>query len=217
MKVLFENKFRLSLFLLVAVYTVGIVSILLGHTDNLMGLTPYNLLFATALLIYNAEKPDTAYVIWFLICAVAGFLVEAIGTDTGVIFGSYAYGSGLGIKLIDVPLMIGINWPVLVFATSAILLSFGLHWALRAFIGALMMVAYDIFLEPVAMRFDFWDWDGGVVPLRNYLAWFVIGLLMQLGVNRYVVPLKNKIALYVIVVQTVFFAILIYTENLKIF
>lgn len=217
MKVLFENKFRLSLFLLVAVYTVGIVSILLGHTDNLMRLTPYNLLFATAVLIYNAEKPDTAYVIWFLICAVAGFLVEAIGTATGVIFGSYAYGNGLGIKLIDVPLMIGINWPVLVFATSAILLPFGLHWALRAFIGALMMVAYDIFLEPVAMRFDFWDWDGGVVPLRNYLAWFVIGLLMQLGVNRYVVPLKNKIALYVIVVQTVFFAILIYTENLKIF
>ncbi len=217
MKDLFTSKFRLSLFLLSAVYAVGFITILLGHTDSLMRLTPYNLLFATALLIYNAENPDRNYTIWFLISALAGFFLEAIGTATGLIFGTYHYGNGLGIKALDVPLMIGINWPVLVFATSAILLPLGWHWILRAVAGSLMMVAYDVLLEPVAMRFDFWDWDGGVVPSQNYLAWFIIALLMQLGVNRFVKPIANKIALYIIIIQAAFFALLIYTENLRVF
>lgn len=217
MRHIFANKFRLSLFLLSAVYSVGFITILLGHTDSLMRLTPYNLLFATALLIYNAENPNRNYVIWFILSALAGFFIEAIGTATGIIFGNYHYGNGLGIRLLNVPLMIGINWPVLVYATSAILLPLGWHWTARAVAGALMMVAYDVLLEPVAMRFDFWDWEGGVVPLQNYLAWFVIGLLMQLGVNRFVKPLNNKIALYVIIIQAAFFALLIYSENLKVF
>lgn len=205
------------MFLLLAVYAVGFTTILLGHTDSLMLLTPYNLLFASALLIYNAENPDRAYGLWFFVCALAGFFIEAIGTATGVIFGTYHYGNGLGIKLLDVPLMIGINWPVLVYSTSAILLPLGMHWVVRSISGALLMVLYDFLLEPVAMRFDFWDWDGGVVPVQNYLAWFVIGLLMHLGVNRFVKPLKNKIALYVIVIQALFFAVLIITEDLRIF
>jgi putative membrane protein len=217
MKIFFSNRFRLSLFLLFAVYAVGFTTILFSHTDSLMRLTPYNLLFASALLIYNAENPDRAYAFWFLLCAIAGFLLEAIGTSTGLIFGSYDYGEGLGIKVLDVPLMIGINWPVLVFATTAILLPLRLNWFVRAMLGALMMVAYDVLLEPVAMRFDFWDWEGGVVPIQNYIAWFLIGLLMQVGVNWFVKPLRNKIALYIIIIQTLFFALLIFTEKLRVF
>ncbi|HMM11021.1 MAG TPA: carotenoid biosynthesis protein [Bacteroidales bacterium] len=207
----------MSLFLLIAVHIVGTITILLGYTDSLMHLTPYNLLFCSALLVYNAEKPDASYVLWFLICAVGGFLLEAIGTATGLIFGSYIYGNGMGIRVLSVPLMIGLSWSVLVFSTSAILLPYGLHWVLRSIIGALLMVGYDILLEPVAMRFDFWDWEGGVIPLQNYVAWFVIGLMMQLGVNWFVKPLKNRMALYIFIIQALFFALLIYTEKLKVF
>lgn len=207
----------MSLFLLLAVYAVGIMTILLGHADDLMKLTPYNLLFATGILVYNAEKPDAKYAFWFLICALVGFFIEAIGTTTGLIFGSYHYGAGLGIKVLEVPLMIGINWPVLVYSTTAILLPLGMPWIVRAIAGSVLMVMYDVLLEPVAMRFDFWDWEGGIVPVQNYLAWFVIGLLMQLAVNKFVKPLENKIAIYIIAVQTLMFLLLIYTEQLKIF
>ncbi|MBS4059243.1 MAG: carotenoid biosynthesis protein [Bacteroidetes bacterium] len=212
-----KNKLHLSLFLLAVIYLVGIVTALLGHTDALMQLTPYNLVFATGLILYNAEGMNKVYLKWFLLIAVAGYLIELLGIITGIIFGIYAYGEGLGIKLFDVPLIIGINWAVLVFSTAAILNKLKLSIWLKAAIAASMMVAYDILLEPVAIRFDFWNWEGGSIPLQNYIAWWLIAYVMLLGVLRYVKNLQNKIALYVVLVQSLFFAILILKEGLKVF
>jgi bisanhydrobacterioruberin hydratase len=212
-----KNKLHLSLFLLAVIYLVGIVTALLGHTDALMQLTPYNLAFATGLILYNAEGMNKVYLKWFLLIAVAGYLIELLGIITGIIFGIYAYGEGLGIKLFDVPLIIGINWAVLVFSTAAILNKLKLSIWLKAAIAASMMVAYDILLEPVAIRFDFWNWEGGSIPLQNYIAWWLIAYVMLLGVLRYVKNLQNKIALYVVLVQSLFFAILILKEGLKVF
>jgi bisanhydrobacterioruberin hydratase len=212
-----KNKLQLSLFLLAVIYLVGIVTALLGHTDALMQLTPYNLVFATGLILYNAEGMNKVYLKWFLLIAVAGYLIELLGIITGIIFGIYAYGEGLGIKLFDVPLIIGINWAVLVFSTAAILNKLKLSIWLKAAIAASMMVAYDILLEPVAIRFDFWNWEGGSIPLQNYIAWWLIAYVMLLGVLRYVKNLQNKIALYVVLVQSLFFAILILKEGLKVF
>lgn len=212
-----KNKLQLSLFLLAVIYLVGIVTALLGHTNALMQLTPYNLVFATGLILYNAERMNKVYLKWFLIITVAGYLIELLGIITGVIFGIYAYGEGLGIKLFDVPLIIGINWAVLVFASSAILNKLKLSIWLKAAIAATMMVAYDILLEPVAIRFDFWNWEGGSIPLQNYIAWWLIAYVMLLGVLRNVKNLQNKIALYVVLVQSLFFAILILKEGLKVF
>ncbi len=212
-----KNKLQLSLFLLAVIYLVGIVTALIGHTDALMQLTPYNLVFATGLILYNAEGMNKVYLKWFLLVAVAGYLIELLGIITGIIFGIYAYGEGLGIKLFDVPLIIGINWAVLVFASAAILNKLKLSIWLKAAIAATMMVAYDILLEPVAIRFDFWNWEGGSIPLQNYIAWWLIAYVMLLGVLRYVKNLQNKIALYVVLVQSLFFAILILKEGLKVF
>lgn len=212
-----RNRYAFSLFLLFAVYLVGIANILLGFTDALMTLTPYNLLFATGILLYNANKPDKMYLFWFMIIAVAGFLIEWVGIETGLIFGTYSYGSGLGLKLLDVPLMIGVNWAVLVFAAAAILERRRWNILLKSAVGAALMVSYDILLEPVAIRFDFWSWAGGNIPLQNYLAWWVIGFLMLLGVHHYVKRLDNRLAIWIVGIQTFFFALLIITEGLKIF
>ncbi|MDO8898630.1 MAG: carotenoid biosynthesis protein, partial [Bacteroidales bacterium] len=181
-----KNKLQLSLFLLTVIYMVGIVTTLLGHSDALMELTPYNLVFATGLILYNAEGMNRVYLRWFFLIAIAGYLIELLGIITGIIFGIYAYGEGLGIKLFDVPLIIGINWAVLVFSTAAILNKLKLPIWLKSAIAATMMVAYDILLEPVAIRFDFWNWEGGSIPLQNYIAWWLIAYLMLLGVLRYV-------------------------------
>ena len=153
-----KNRFQLSLALLIIVYMVGIVSVLLGHAESLMLLTPYNLLFATGLLLYNAEGFDKKYGIWLLVVMLAGFFVEVLGIKTGLIFGDYTYGEGLGWKWLDVPLIIGLNWGVLVFGTAALVYKLNIAKPLKAAIAATMMVSYDIFLEPVAVRFDFWTW-----------------------------------------------------------
>ncbi|MBU1368382.1 MAG: carotenoid biosynthesis protein [Bacteroidetes bacterium] len=211
-----KNRFQLSLALLIIVYMVGIVTVLLGHTDALMLLTPYNLLFAAGLLIYNAEGFDKKYGSWLLVVILAGFFVELLGIETGLIFGEYSYGNGLGLKWLDVPLMIGINWGVLVFATAAMVHPLKLSKWLKAVIAATLMVSYDILLEPVAVRFDFWSWAGGTIPLQNYLAWWIIAFLMLLGAFYWVKNLRNRLAFYIIGVQTLFFLLLIVDQQLTI-
>ena len=213
---LLRNRFYLSLLLLIIVYAVGFTSVLLGHTDELMLLTPFNLLFASALLIYNANQANRAY--WFLLFLVmmAGFLVEVLGVHTGMIFGTYSYGAGLGWKLFGVPLMIGVNWGILVFATAALFHHLQIHLAFKAALAATSMVLYDVLLEPVAIRFDFWTWSAVHVPIQNYVAWWLIAFGMLLAVNYWVRNLKNRIAFYIISIQTLFFLVLILTENLQI-
>ena len=41
-------------------------------------------------------------------------LTEAIGVNTGLLFGTYEYGANLGFKIFGVPLIIGVNWTVLI-------------------------------------------------------------------------------------------------------
>lgn len=202
------NRFQISVFLLTVVYTVGIVTVLLGHADSLMQLTPYNLLFASAIMLYNAEGMGKKYLAWFAIVAVAGYSIELIGILTGIIFGDYFYGEGLGFKLFDVPLIIGLNWAILVFATAAMVFRFPWPAWLKAAVAASIMVAYDILLESIAIRFDFWSWAGEIIPLQNYLAWWIIAFLMLLGAFHIVDNLKNRLAIYVIGIQTLFFIII---------
>jgi putative membrane protein len=217
MKKILSNRFYLSLFLLIVVYLVGIIAVIAGMADSLMQLTPYNLLFATAILLYNAVQINRTYLFWFALIAIAGYLLELAGITTGIIFGTYTYGSGLGFKLAEVPLIIGINWSVLVFSTAAILAKTAWSLPLKSAAAASMMVLYDVLLEPVAIRFDFWSWAGGPVPLQNYIAWWIIAFFMLLGMQGYVKKVSNKIAAPILIVQSVFFLILILKEKLNIF
>ncbi len=214
MKKFLQNRFYLSLFLLVVIYLVGIATVLFGKAEPLMQLTVYNLLFATALLLYNAQKPDKAYWLWFGICALAGFGIEVVGVQTGVVFGEYTYGRILGISLGGVPLIIGLNWSLLVFASAALVSHLKISLVTKAAVAATIMVAYDLFLEPVAIRFAFWDWAGGPVPMQNYIAWWVIAFLMLLGVFKYVKNMRNRTALYILGIQTLFFIIIILKKGL---
>jgi uncharacterized membrane protein len=153
-----KSRLSISLILLAIIYLVGIVSVLAGTAEPLMELTVYNLLFAAAILLYNAEMPGNRYVLWFAVCAIAGFMIEVAGVQTGAIFGEYAYGSVLGIGLWGVPLIIGLNWSFLVFASAAVVQSLKAGIVVKSALAATIMVVYDIFLEPVAIRFDYWQW-----------------------------------------------------------
>jgi putative membrane protein len=212
-----KDKFKLSLALLVIVYLVGTATVLAGYPDQLMKLTSYNLLFVAFLFLYNASEVNKTYTLWLLIIGISGYLVELLGILTGLVFGTYSYGEGLGIKVADVPLMIGVNWALLVFATGALIHKIRMSLWLRAALGATVMVGYDVLLEPVAMRFDFWSWEGNQVPLQNYLAWWIISFVMHFGVMAKVNNLQNRLALPVIIIQMLFFVLLLLTEELRLF
>jgi uncharacterized membrane protein len=211
-----QNRFRFSLFLLLAVYAVGISSVLLGQADGLMQLTVYNLLFAAGILLYNSDGFGRKYMLWFAIVALAGYLLEVLGVYTGLVFGEYSYGAVLGLSLFSVPLIIGLNWAILVFAVAAVFAHLKMPVLYKAASAASLMLAYDFFLEPVAIRFGFWTWAGGSIPVQNYAAWWIIAFFMLLGVFYNVSNLKNRLAIYIIAIQTIFFVILILNQGLSI-
>src|SRR5690606_3788644 len=118
---------------------------------------------------------------WLLLAALGGFAAELLGLHTGLLFGSYSYGSALGPKLFGVPLSIAAAWGVLMAGAA----SHAMHSRdLRGpFCGALWMVAADLLIDPLASGpLGYWQWPGGGayfgVPLHNFLGWFTVSLLL---------------------------------------
>ncbi len=141
-----------------------------------------------------------------------GFVAELLGANFGIIFGDYAYGTSLGIKLWGVPIMIGINWIILTLATAAVVngLLPSIHPGLKAIFGASLMVALDFVIEPVAMQYNYWGWRDGTIPMSNYVGWFVISFFVQIIVqfNSRLVKDAEVYGVYVFVSQVLFFGIL---------
>ncbi|MBS1636653.1 MAG: carotenoid biosynthesis protein [Bacteroidetes bacterium] len=166
-------------------------------------LTPYNLLLSAALVLSAAWKQSLSFWLSAFGLILAGIGIEIAGVRSGVIFGHYTYGEALGFKLPDVPLLIGINWLLLLY--GCIQWTRQLHPVPAAFITALLMTTLDFFIEQVAPRFDFWYWQNDHVPGRNFVAWFIISFFLSLVASRWLRPRENHTVKWFLVIQYIFF------------
>ena len=139
---------------------------------------------------------------------LVAFVVELIGVKTGTIFGQYYYGDSLGIKLMETPLIIGLNWLMLVYITSSITWKLVRQPFVQITIAALLMVVYDFVLEHVAPRLDMWDWNNDLIPVKNYLAWFILAFIFHVLFRAFKLKTKNSLAIFMFLCQTLFFLIL---------
>lgn len=198
--------FWAALLVLVVFHVVGFWGLIFsGRPMYFQELTPLNLLLTNILLFSLHRHWNTRFILFAIVTAVVGFLAEVIGVHTGLLFGQYKYGGALGMKLWDVPLLIGLNWLMLVYSTGSIADKLkGNSW-LKALAGATLMVLLDFFLEPVAMRFDFWGWQNNVVPLSNYLGWFGVAFILQLYFHTIAIYKQNPLAPFVYLLQLIFF------------
>lgn len=191
-------------------YTVGIAGLLWNQThDIFIKLTPLALILSSITLIFyhGADRNIKAAIIFFVIF-LTGFFIEVIGVNTGIIFGEYSYGEGLGKKIFNTPILIGVNWLLLIYATSNLFQKLNLSPFLLPFAGASFMVIYDIFLEPVAPKIDLWSWASEVVPLQNYIAWFSIALIFHSFISIFKIKIYNPMATTILICQFSFFTIL---------
>lgn len=201
-------KLKVSIMILVAFYVSGIIGILTNNqTIDFLSLTPLNLLVNATLLLINHQQGTKKQWLVFFIIAVVGFFIEVVGVTTGVIFGDYVYKTTLGWKLFETPLIIGVNWMLL---TCAVVYTIGIK--IKNTIGialasAFLLVALDILIEPVAIKYDFWTWNQAIVPLKNYIAWFIISFILCYIVAHYKRTSKNNFAPYLLIMQFIFFGI----------
>lgn len=195
--------------LLAIVYTVGLVGISLPSLRPLfLPLTPLNLLL-TLVVFYKVNKNFSgSFLILSLLVFLIGFSVEALGVATGILFGSYAYGTPFGFKLFDTPVMIGVNWLFLALSSYGIVQYFTKNRLLLVLAPPFLMVGLDFLVEPVAMKLGFWGWENDVIPLQNYVMWFVTSLVIH-GIIGYFSPrIHAKISFAIFGIQVVFFALL---------
>jgi bisanhydrobacterioruberin hydratase len=201
-------KLNVSIIILIAFYVSGVVGILTNNqTIDFLSLTPLNLLVTAFLLLINHQHGTKSQWLVFFTVAVIGYSVELLGVSTGVIFGDYVYKTTLGWKLFETPLIIGVNWMILTYAAVytvgiKIKSTIGI-----AFISACILVTLDLLIEPVAIKYDFWTWDQEVVPLKNYIAWFVISFFLCYPVAHYKSVSVNNFAPFLLIMQFVFFGI----------
>ena len=66
-------------------------------------------------------------------------------------------------------------------------------------------VLFDYIMEPVAIRYDYWSWQGGAIPLQNYIAWFIIATLFAFLHEKMHVKHKSIIPSFVVGIQLLFF------------
>ena len=191
-------------------YVVGIVGITLPLTRPwFVLLTPVHLLLTLGLLFRGLVPISRQAVYICLLIYVAGFSIEVLGVQTGFPFGRYSYGSVLGPKLFDTPLIIGINWLLLVLCMRDLAMRVTSSPVLQSLLGAALMAGLDVLIEPVAIALGFWHWYGQPVPLQNYVAWYVCAAVF-IAVLHYAWPnpRRNALAPVVFVAQILFFAIL---------
>ena len=173
--------------ILFIVYGVGVA----GHIDqsffdSMIILTPWILLASALIIVFqillssqrtNLQK--RRILLWLLLCYVLSHLIEAVGVMTGAIFGQYVYGTVLGISLLKVPLIIGLNWCMVILALAETMRMKRVSILLWLLLAPAWAVLFDSVLEPVAVNLGYWHWSAGGVPPQNYWVWGILAFVFS--------------------------------------
>lgn len=195
---------------LIIFYIIGVAGLLLPVTSGLfIYLTPLALLMSFGLLMmHHYPGFNTKNIILFSFIFISGIVVEIIGVQTGLIFGNYIYGNGLGWKIFDTPILIGMNWLLLVYTTGTVMQKINITPVLRIAAGATMMLIYDLVLEQVAPKMNMWSWENSEVPVNNYIAWWLIAAFFHSLIVIFGIKIKNPLSITILVTQFLFFVAL---------
>jgi putative membrane protein len=219
------SKYQVATAIAVFFHAIGFFGIVFFKKPFFVQSTPANLLLVLVLMLWTQPAKTSGYFLFAGTCFITGMLVEITGVHTALFFGNYAYGKVLGYKIMDTPVIIGVNWFVVVFCsgTAVYFLQAKLFPAkqgvatkskstkvlLPALVAALLTVFFDWLMEPVAIRLHYWQWvPAGMIPLYNYVCWFIVSFLLLLIFYRGNFDKQNRFAINLLLLQWLFFILL---------
>lgn len=160
------------------ILAVGYVGFLIPYTRPLFArMTPLIVILGALILVWFQNGNNKRFYAWSSIIISLGFFVEVLGVNTGLIFGEYTYGNVLGIKLWGTPLLLGVNWFVVTYSSIGAIEELDTPMWIRIPLTGVLITAFDIVLEPIAIGLGMWSWSAESVPIQNYFAWFLIGVI----------------------------------------
>ena len=178
---LLDNKElkNFSIFIVWLINVSGFFGILSDQKEFFLSSTPYVLTITLFLLIVN-NSINKKFLIRLFLIFLLGFTVEIIGVNFSIFFGEYRYGNNLGIKIFDVPIVIGFNWVLLIVLTGNFADRIFPKSILRKVLfGSTIMILLDLLIEISAPKLDYWEFAVNPVPLSNYLWWFIFSILFH--------------------------------------
>ncbi|WP_299211284.1 carotenoid biosynthesis protein [uncultured Aquimarina sp.] len=191
-------------------YCVGLTLYFTPFTHNLfIIITPFTLVLVSVAVFSHHKEWNIKTITVLASIFILSIVIEIIGVATGKLFGVYEYGRGLGVKIADVPIIIGLNWVFLTYASNSIISKYTSKNILIIVGAASLMVLYDILLEKAAPLMDMWVFSKNDPPINNYLAWFLLALIFNWVIQMFRVNTNNRPARWLFFVQFVFFIILV--------
>lgn len=141
--------------------------------------------------------PSTATRLFGVVLAGAA-AVEVLGVHTGVPFGDYVYGTGLGPALAGVPLVVPVAWAMTAYPALLVARRLTLRQGrpATAVVAGWALASWDVFLDPQMVEEGYWRWvdpspslpGSPDVPLTNYAGWLVVSVLLMAVLDRVVPP-----------------------------
>ena len=211
MNILFpkNSTVKISIFIIWVFHICGLIGITYGNKDWFIAFTPVNLFLSFFLLFVTQNELNNKNILSALSIFLIGMIAEILGVNFGIIFGEYEYLDNLGLKVLGVPILIGIQWILLTFITGSFSSYLFNKSKIKAIIfGAILMVVLDILIEPVAPEMGFWVFSSLKAPIQNYIAWFIIGIPVQI-LFQYGIDKKEKtFSFHLLIIQFLFFGMI---------
>jgi putative membrane protein len=192
------------LYFLILVYVSGSIGFVMNPAF-FSPFTPYTLLFTCFVFLIHIPVADKKFLLAFFTIAFLGYIIEVIGVKTGLIFGKYSYGDGLGIKLLEVPLIISINWAMLICAGIRIVSSIFANKITVLAVAALLVTLIDLLIEQVAPKLDFWQFESGLPGIHNYLGWIGVAFFISYFFYPILIKSSRTVSLIILILQIIFF------------
>ena len=205
-----NNKIKfVSIFVVWLFHVCGVIGIGFSNKELFISFTPINLLISFFLLFSNQIQVNSNTIKTVCSIFLIGMIAEILGVNYGYIFGEYTYLDNLGMKIMGVPLMIGIQWVILSFITGSFAHYFFNNKKFKSIIlGVFLMILLDVLIEPVAPDLGFWIFESEVAPLQNYIGWFLIAIPAQIifhfGVEKKEIAFSSNL----LIVNFFFFGVL---------
>ncbi len=219
------SKYQIATFIAILFHTIGLIGLLSFNSSFILQSTPFNLLLSGSLLVWTQNEKNRYFYFFIAVSFVVGFSAEAIGVNTGLLFGNYSYGKALGFQWQKVPLVIGVNWFIVLYCSGI-----SIHTLLTKVIkqvsiktmapppvlkaisviadGATLAVLFDWLMEPVAIKLGFWQWADNDIPVYNYICWITISALLLTVFHFCKFNKQNKFAVNLLLIQVMFFLLL---------
>ena len=203
------HRTHIAIVLIILFHLVGLAGVYIPQLTPLMiQIVPWHLLLMALVLMFTHRTFNAKFVLFFILIFGLGYAAEWVGVHKGLIFGNYTYGKTFGFKLHDIPLIVGVNWFILVYSAGTLLQRSAIkNIVVRLFYGGLVLTMLDFLIEPVAIRDDYWHWTNGDIPIKNYVTWFVLSVIMLFIFEKFRFKKQGLAGLVLLIAQFVFFVL----------